>query len=81
MSFRTLEITNPTEIHIKNNQLELTQENRQIYIPIEDLSMITTIGANIRLSTMDLSILANNHVSLTTLDNKYSPTALVFLLP
>ena len=33
MSFRTLEITNPTEIHIKNNQLELTQENRQIYIP------------------------------------------------
>jgi CRISPR-associated protein Cas1 len=28
-------------------------------------------------STMDLSILANNHVSLTTLDNKYSPTALV----
>ena len=77
MSFRTLEITNPTEIHIKNNQLELTQENRQIYIPIEDLSMITTIGSNIRLSTMDLSILANNHVSLTTLDNKYSPTALV----
>ena len=65
MSFRTLEITNPTEIHIKNNQLELTQENRQIYIPIEDLSMITTIGSNIRLSTMDLSILANNHVSLT----------------
>ncbi len=43
MSFRTLEITNPTEIHIKNNQLELTQENRQIYIPIEDLSMITII--------------------------------------
>ena len=77
MSFRTLEITNPTEIHIKNNQLELTQENRQIYIPIEDLSMITTIGSNIRLSTMDLSILANNHVSLTTIDNKYSPTALV----
>ena len=72
MSFRTLEITNPTEIHIKNNQLELTQENRQIYIPIEDLSMITTIGSNIRLSTMDLSILANNHVSLTTLDNKYT---------
>jgi len=35
MSFRTLEITNPTEIHIKNNQLELTQENRQIYIPID----------------------------------------------
>ena len=77
MAFRTLEITNPTEIHIKNNQLELTQEDCQIYIPIEDLSMITAIGSNIRLSTMDLSILCNNHVLLTTLDNKYSPTALV----
>ena len=41
MSFRTLEITNPTEIHIKNNQLELTQENRQIYIHIEDLKFRT----------------------------------------
>ncbi len=40
MSFRTLEITNPTDIHIKNNQLELTPENRQIYIPIEDIKGI-----------------------------------------
>ena len=56
MAFRTLEITKPTEIHIKNSQLELTQEDGQVYIPIEDLSVIMTIGSNIRLSTMDLSI-------------------------
>ena len=78
MTFRTLEITNPTEIHIKNFQLELTQENLEpIYIPIEDLTQIATIGANIRLFTMDLSILFHNHVALTTLDEKYLPTAIV----
>ena len=55
MAFRTLEITNPTEIHIKNFQLELTQENQEpIYIPIEDIAQITTIGVNIRLSTTDM---------------------------
>ena len=78
MAFRTLEITNPTEIHIKNFQLELTQENQEpIYIPIEDIAQITTIGPNIRLSTMDLSILSQNHVAITTLDEKYLPTAIV----
>ena len=77
MAFRTLEITRPTEIHIKNNQLELTQEGNQFYISIEDLSTITAIGPNIRFSTMDMSILARNHVAITTLDNSYYPTALV----
>lgn len=77
MAFRTVEITKPTEIHIKSNQLELTQEDCKVNIPIEDIAIIMTIGSNIRLSTMDLSILTNNHVAVVTLDNKYLPTALV----
>ena len=58
MVFRTLEITKPADIHIKNSQLEITQEEGSVFIPLEDLSNIMTIGADIRLSTMDLSILA-----------------------
>ncbi|WP_297570059.1 type II CRISPR-associated endonuclease Cas1 [uncultured Anaerovibrio sp.] len=77
MAFRTVEITKPTEIHIRSNQLELMQDEGQVNIPVEDIAVILTIGSNIRLSTMDLSILANNHVALVTLDNKYLPTALV----
>ena len=78
MSFRTLEITSPTEIHIKNSQLELSQEGKEpLFIPVEDLCQITTIGPNIRLSTMDLSILSKYHVAVTTLDDKYLPTAIV----
>lgn len=78
MPFRTLEITEPAEIHIKNSQLEISQEGKDtLLIPIEDLSQITTIGPNIRLSTMDLSILSQSHVAITTLDEKYLPTAIV----
>lgn len=77
MPFRTLEITEPSEIHIKNSQLEIRQDGREaVLIPIEDLSQIIT-GPNIRLSTMDLSILSVNHVSITSLDQKYLPTAIV----
>lgn len=46
-------------------------------IPVEDLNQIMVHGANIRLSTMDLSILSQNKVSLMTLDEKYLPTAIV----
>ena len=34
-------------------------------------------GANIRLSTMDLSILSQNKVALMTLDDRYLTTAIV----
>ena len=77
MAFRTLEITKPSEIHIRNNQLEIAGEEGTVYVPIEDLANIMTIGADIRLSTMDLSILTQNHVAITTLDTKYLPTAIV----
>ena len=77
MGFRTIKIANPAEIHIKNGQLEIEQEAGTVYIPIEDVAQIMTIGGNIRLSTMDLSILSQNKVSITTLDEKYLPTAIV----
>lgn len=77
MGFRTLDIGNAAEIHIKNSQLEITQEDGTVQIPVEDLTQIIAHGANIRLSTMDLSILSQNKVSLITLDNKYLPTAIV----
>ena len=47
-----------------------------VLIPIEDISLIMAHGANIRLSTMDLSILSQNKVAVLTLDEKYLPTAI-----
>ena len=77
MGFRTLEINKACEIHIKEGQLQVTSEDGLAIIPIEDLSQIMVHGANIRLSTMDLSILTQNKVSIMTLDEKYQPTAIV----
>ena len=77
MGFRTLEISHAAEIHIKEGQLEVITEDGIAVIPIEDLNQIMVHGANIRLSTMDLSILSQNKVSLMTLDEKYLPTAIV----
>lgn len=77
MGFRTLEINQQAEIHIKEGQLQIETIEGIVQIPIEDLSMIMVHGANIRLSTMDVSILTQNKVSLITLDEKYLPTAIV----
>ncbi len=76
MPFRTIEITKPAEIHVNFGQLEIMQEEK-IIVPIEDLYQITAIGPNIRLSTMDLSILSQSNFSIMTLDDKYPPTAIV----
>lgn len=77
MGFRTLEINKQAEIHIKEGQLEVTTEDGIAIIPIEDLSNIMIHGANIRLSTMDLSILSLNKVAIITLDDRFLPTAIV----
>ena len=76
MGFRTLEIGKAAELHIKEVQLEVTTEEGVVYIPVDDLCQLVVHGANIRLSTMDLSILSKNKVVLTTLDDKYLPTAI-----
>ena len=63
MGFRTLEISRAAEIHIKEGQLEITTEDGVAVVPIEDLNQIMVHGANIRLSTRDLSILSQNKVA------------------
>lgn len=77
MGFRTLEISHAAELHIKEGQLEITTDDGVAVVPIEDLNQIMVHGANIRLSTMDLSILSQNKVALMTLDDRYLPTAIV----
>lgn len=77
MGFRTLEISRASELHIREGQLEITSDEGTLFIPIEDLNLIMAHGANIRLSTMDLSILSRNKVAFLTLDERYLPTAIV----
>ena len=77
MGFRTVDIGSDAEIHIRKGQLEISNKTGTILIPVEDIDRIMAHGANIRLSTMDLSILSRNKISLTTFDERYLPTAIV----
>lgn len=77
MTFRILEISNPAELHINSGQLLVIQNERTIQIPVEDLNQIILIGPNIRLSSMDLTILTQNNISIMTLDEQYLPSAIV----
>ncbi len=79
MSFRIVEISKPAEIHIKNRQLEIMQEEGTVYVPIEDIVHIIVSGPNIRLSTMDLLVLNQNKIVVTILDKKFLPSS--FVLP
>ncbi len=81
MAFRIIEISHDAELHIKNGQLEITQGEGISLIPIEDIEQIMTIGPNIRLSTMDLSILSENKVALTTLDQRDILWRVCFTMP
>lgn len=40
MGFRTLEISQAAEIHIKEGQLEITSKDGTVYIPLEDLCQV-----------------------------------------
>lgn len=77
MGFRTLDISRPADIHIRDGQIIITTEDSTVQVPIEDLNLILAHGANIRLSTMDLSILNKNKVAVMILDEKYLPSAIV----
>ncbi len=77
MAFRTLEICSPSEIHVKNGQLEITGEEAAISIPLEDLATIICSGAGIRMSTMAQVQIAEAGISLMMIDEKYHPACML----
>ena len=77
MGFRTVEISELSEIHIVRGQLEVTQTDKVVTVPVEDIQQITMMGSSIRLSSKDLSMLVNEKTTITTLDNYYLPTTIV----
>ena len=64
MGLRTLEISKPAEVHVKRGQLEITNEDGSVQIPLDDLMTITCIGSNIRMSTMAQAQMAGKGIFL-----------------
>ena len=77
MGFRTLEISTSAEIHVRKSQLEITNQDGIIMIPLEDLTTIVCSGANIRMSTMAQAQIAEAGISLMIIDEKYHPSCIL----
>lgn len=75
--YRTLELSEPSELHVRNGMLEITQNDNTFSVPLEDLTTIVCIGSNIRMSTMAMSQFAENEVMLMALDNSYHPACIL----
>ena len=80
--FRILEIAQPGEIHVTANQLTVEQEiapkkKRKVSVPLEDLELIICTGANIRISTMALSVLSENKIGVVIIGKDYMPSSVV----
>lgn len=76
MTFRAIELSEQTELHIHNGILDILHGEDHLLIPVSDISIIIASGANIRLSTNDLSVLAENDVLLMTVDRHYYPSSM-----
>ena len=77
MGFRTLEISTSAEIHVRKSQLEITNQDGIIMIPLEDLTTIVCSGANIRMSTMAQAQIAEAGISLMIINKKYHPSCML----
>ena len=77
MAFRTLEIAHPAELHIRSGQLCIEQESGTAVVPLEDIATIVCLGSGIRISTMAMSMLCENEITMLMLDTKYMPSGVL----
>ena len=61
MSWRSVMITQPTKLSIKNRQLKITQEE-DWSLPLEDISTIVLETPQISLSAKAMSMMADNKI-------------------
>lgn len=79
MSFRSIIISNPAILNLKNNNLIITNEE-EFQIPIEDISVLVIEGVSVRLTNKLLSKLAENNVVTIICDEKHLPSSIVLPL-
>ena len=76
MSWRSVVITQPTKLSIKNRQLKITQDEEWT-IPIEDISTIMLETPQVSMSAKLISIIADSQIVMYTCNEKYIPNGIV----
>lgn len=75
MSWRSVVITQPTKLSIKNRQLKITQDE-EVSIPMEDISSIVLETPQINISSKVMSLMADNKVVMYSCDDKHLPNGI-----
>lgn len=76
MSWRSVMITQPTKLSVKNRQLKITQEE-EWSIPLEDISSVVLETPQINLSAKAISLMAENKIVMYTCDDKHLPNGIL----
>ncbi|MBU5317782.1 type II CRISPR-associated endonuclease Cas1 [Clostridium bornimense] len=79
MSFRSVIISNPATLTLKNNNLIINTED-QYQIPIEDITVLVIETVAAKVSSRLLSALSENNVATVLCDEKHLPSATVLPL-
>ena len=75
MGYRTVEVNNPAELHIRKGQLEITQAEGSALIALEDLAGLILAGPDVRISSLALAALAEAEVAVVICGSKQMPAA------
>lgn len=77
MAFRTLEISRPSDVHVRKGQRVVNNEEGTFSIPLEDISTIVCNGPSIRMSTMAQCEIATADISMMMINEKYHPSCVI----
>ncbi len=79
MAFRSVIISNPASLGLKNNSLVIENENHY-EIPIEDISILVIEGISVKLTNKLISKLTENSVATIICDDKHLPSSIILPL-
>lgn len=75
MSWRSVVITQPTKLSVKNRQLKITQDE-EWSIPMEDISSIVLETPQVNISSKVISLIAENKIVMYSCDDKHIPNGI-----
>ena len=76
MSFRVVMIENDTSLSIKLNNLIVGKAEQELWIPLEDISVIVIDNMRISITLRTLCAFSENNIALITCDQKHLPNGL-----
>ena len=73
MGFRVVMIENEVTINLKLNNMVIKKMDEEIWIPLDDISVIILDNLNVMISGRMLSILATNNIMVVICNNEHLP--------